>query len=150
VGPGRSRLGAVLAGVFLGSLLGVSRVVLVALAAYVATWLARMILVGWIDATSWLLDSESADIAPHSARHVVVALWAKLGISPPGLQERQYERSLGHAALPKRSVLRVKAWAPGTVSITAAFRVGTAGLTSLIYPLSLTSLGDSEKRTDGT
>jgi hypothetical protein len=47
--------GVVLAGVFLGSLLRDSRVVLVALVAYVATWLARMILVGWIDATSWLL-----------------------------------------------------------------------------------------------
>ena len=27
-------------------------------------------------------DSEIADIAPHSSRHVVVALWAKLGIFP--------------------------------------------------------------------
>jgi hypothetical protein len=47
--------GVVLAGGFLGSLLRDSRVVLIALAAYGATWLARMILIGWTDATSWLL-----------------------------------------------------------------------------------------------
>ena len=47
--------GVVLAGTLLGSLLRESRVVLVALAAYVATWLARMIIIGWTDATSLFL-----------------------------------------------------------------------------------------------
>jgi hypothetical protein len=47
--------GVVLAGILLGSVLRDSRVVLVALSAYVATWLARMILIGWTDATSWIL-----------------------------------------------------------------------------------------------
>jgi hypothetical protein len=89
-------------------------------------------------------DAEIADIAPHSSRHVVLAMWTKLGISVQGLHERQYDRNLGYAALPNNSVLRVKAWAPGTVSATAAFRVGTRGLMSLIQPLSLTPVDDQE------
>jgi len=89
-------------------------------------------------------DAEIADIAPHSSRHVVLAMWTKLGISVQGLPERQYDRNLGHASLPNNSVLRVKAWAPGTVSATAAFRIGTKGLISLMQPLSLTPLEDHE------
>jgi hypothetical protein len=90
-------------------------------------------------------DAEIADIAPHSSRHVVLAMWTKLGISVQGLPEREYDRNLGYAALPNNSVLHVKAWAPGTVSATAAFRVGTRGLMSLIQPLSLTPVEDDEQ-----
>jgi hypothetical protein len=47
--------GVVLIGMLLGSILRDSLFVILALATYGATWLARMILIGWTDATSWFL-----------------------------------------------------------------------------------------------
>jgi hypothetical protein len=47
--------GVVFIGMLLGSILRDSLFVILALATYGATWLARMILISWTEATSWSL-----------------------------------------------------------------------------------------------